>query len=93
MIKWKKPRAWSDPDGGSSTIVLYDPRGRDDMVRDPEAVYVHTNMGWIAVSWEEDVTAQEAASNLADGYKLKEMSRERAIWACGFEGEEDKFED
>ena len=92
--KWKKPRAWADPEGCSSTMVLYDPRERGGP-GDSAGIYMHTNLGWLGPlenEPEEGETLEQVAENIAKGYKLEEVDRERAIWMAGCEGLEDRFE-
>lgn len=74
-----RPRAWSDPEGSSSTIVLYD----------REKVFMHTNLGWLQVETEEAAGPLSAAEGLAKSYGLTEVSAERARWLSGAEEEEE----
>lgn len=72
-----RPRAWADPEGCSSTIVLLD----------EGSIFLHTNMGWVPVGLQtydprgEEVVAEE----MAKGYELEEVSEERAWWLSGKE--------
>lgn len=91
---WKKPRAWSDPEGLSSTVVLYDPGHREEPLG--PFIYMMTNLGWIGpvnVELSEGETVEQVAQRMGEGYELKEVSRERAIWLAGFGGQEEEFEE
>lgn len=75
------PRAWADPEGCSSTIVLYDPR-------EGGKVFMNTNLGWVGpvdLDLEKDETAEQAAEKIAEGYELEEVPEERARWLAGME--------
>jgi hypothetical protein len=90
---WKKPRAWSDPGGCSSTIVLFDPGGRS--VDDEPMVFMLTNLGWIGpveLDLDENETVEQAAEQIAKGYELAETDRDKAIWLTNCEGQEELFE-
>ncbi len=94
MGEWKKPRAWSSPDGTTSTQVLYDPRGREEG-DDVPLIFMHTNMGWIGpvnLDLDEGETVEMVAEQMGKGYELEEVDRERAIWLAGYEGQEEQFE-
>lgn len=91
--KFKRPRAWSDPTGCSSTVVLWDPNDWSNKGLPPQ-IYMCTNLGWVPVGVDEEdrEDTETVAEAMAKGYELEEVPRERAIWFAGHEGLEEDFE-
>jgi len=91
--KFRRPRAWSDPEGCSSTVVLWDPNDWSSSGYGPK-IYMCTNMGWIPLGLDtkDPRGSEKVAEEMAENYNLKEVSRERALWFAGHEGNEDDFE-
>lgn len=89
----QRPRAWSDPEGCSSTIVLYDPHvDRPDL---GPRIYMHTNLGWVPLGFDvHDARGPEiVAEELGKGYGLQEVSESKARWLSGAEDDEVEFDD
>lgn len=90
MSKLKRPRAWSDPGGCSSTKMLYDPGVPGAEVKH---IFMHTNMGWIPIEPDEEIGLENQCESIAKAYGLTEVSRDTAIWLAGYADQEDDFED
>jgi hypothetical protein len=89
-----RPRAWADPEGCSSTIVLYDPRNaQEPNPSGANVVFVHTNLGWVNPDVSQFESPLQACEDIAKSWGLEEVSEERARWLAGMEGEDGGPED